>query len=51
MTVRTGQEGLVFVTYGSTEEPENALSNLNGAMSSKSLFFLPLATRVIAFGN
>jgi hypothetical protein len=45
MTVRTSQEGLIFVMYGSTEEPENALSNLNGAMSSETLFSSPCCSR------
>jgi nucleolin len=31
--------GFGFVTYGSAEEVENAISNLDGAVSSQSCFF------------
>jgi nucleolin len=34
--------GFGFVTYGSSEEVENAISNLDGAVSSKSLSFVPV---------
>jgi hypothetical protein len=37
--------------YGSAEEVENALSNLDGAVTSESLFSSPCYTRVIAFEN
>lgn len=40
--------GFGFVTYGSAEEVENAISNLDGAVSSESLFF-PLAAHATAF--
>lgn len=40
--------GFGFVTYGSAEEVENAISNLDGAVSSESLFF-SLAAHATAF--
>jgi nucleolin len=40
--------GFGFVTYGSAEEVENAISNLDGSVSSQSHFLFP-ASCVIAF--